>query len=75
MGNGLHIVAQDLKCLRTSEISDYITYYDRPVPQLVAKAIMSVDMKKEYNSRNRISELDKCFTKDILKLFNDYGEK
>jgi hypothetical protein len=45
------------------------------VPQLVAKAIMSVDMKKEYNSRNRISELDKCFTKDILKLFNDYGKR
>lgn len=69
MGNGLHIVAQNLRCLRTSEINGYITYYDRPVPQSVAKAITSIDIKMEYDSRMKIKELDREFCRDIDNLF------
>ncbi len=69
MGNGLHIVAQDLKCLRTSEINEYITYYDRPEPQSVAKAITAIDIQKEYDSRKKIQELDRNFCKDIKNIF------
>ncbi len=69
MGNGLRIVAQDLKCLRTSEINEYISYYDCPMPQSVAKAITAIDMQKEYDSRKKIQELDREFCKNIKKLF------
>ena len=69
MGNGLRIVAQDLKCLRTSEINEYITYYDLPTPQSVAKAVISIDTKKEYNSREKIQELDREFCNEIINLF------
>lgn len=69
MGNGLRIVAQDLKCLRTSEINEYITYYDLPTSQSVAKAVISIDTKKEYNSKEKIQELDREFCKDIKNLF------
>lgn len=69
MGNGLRIVAQDLKCLRTSEINEYITYYDLPTSQSVAKAVISIDTNKEYNSREKIRELDREFCNDIKNLF------
>lgn len=69
LGNGLHIVAQDLKCLRESEINEYITYYDRPVPQAVAKAITAIDTQKEYDSRKKIKELDREFCRGIQNLF------
>lgn len=75
LANGLRVVSIRIPVVETSKIGDMLFYYEKQTPQEIAKAIMSVDMKKEYNSRNRISELDKCFTKDILKLFNDYGEK
>lgn len=69
LGNGLHIVAQDLRCLRESEINEYITYYDRPVPQAVAKAITAIDTQKEYDSRKKIKELDREFCRGIQNLF------
>lgn len=70
LGNGLRIVAQDLKCLRTSNINEYITYYKSPTPQSVAKAIQTMDISKDYDCRKKIKELDNEFCANIRKLFD-----
>lgn len=70
LANGLRVVSIRIPVVETSKIGDMLFYYEKQTPQEIAKAIMSVDMKKEYNSRNRISELDKKFTDDITKLLN-----
>lgn len=70
LANGLRVVSIRIPVVETSKIGDMLFYYDEQTPQDIAKAIMSVDMKKEYNSRNKISELDKNFTDDITKLLN-----
>ena len=69
LGNGLRIVAQDLKCLRTSNINEYITYYKSPTPQSVAEAVMKIDISKDYDCIEMIKELDKEFCKNICELF------
>lgn len=61
MANGLQIVAQDLQCLRTSEISNYISYYKDPTPQSVAKAILEIKECNGENCRKKIMNLDKKF--------------
>lgn len=69
LGNGLRIVAQDLKCLRTSKIDEYITYYKSPTPQSVAEAVMKIDISKEYDCRMIIRDLDIEFRKYLDELF------
>ena len=69
MGNGLRIVAQDLKCLRTSKIDKYITYYKSPTPKSVAEAVMEIDINKDYDCRMKIQQLDKQFCENIDELF------
>lgn len=69
MGNGLRIVAQDLKCLRTSKIDEYITYYKSPTPKSVAEAVMEIDINKDYDCRMNIQQLDKQFCENIDELF------
>lgn len=70
LANGLRVVSIRIPVVETSKIGDMLFYYEKQTPQEIAKAIMSVDMKKEYNSRNRISELDENFTDNITKLLN-----
>lgn len=69
LGNGLHVVAQNLKCLRTSMIDQYITYYDVATPEAVAKAITSIDFSIDYDSRKCIRDLDAEFRKSMAELF------
>lgn len=69
LGNGLHVVAQDLKCLRTSMIDQYITYYDKATPEAVAAAIRSIDFSIDYDSRKCIRDLNAEFRKSMVALF------
>lgn len=68
MANGLQIVAQNLQCLRTSKINDYIAYYEKPQPQDVAKAIQMIDINQAYNSRKKIQDLDREFCQQMGEL-------
>ncbi len=71
LANGLRVVSIRIPVVETSKIGDMLFYYEKQTPQEIAKAIMSVDMKKEYNSRNRISELDKEFVKNLATLLTN----
>ena len=69
LSNGLRVVAQKLRVLEKSAVSDCVSFYDEPTPEKVADAIMSVDIESQYDSRKIISELDKAFVEDIKKIF------
>lgn len=65
MANGLRVVSIRIAAVENSEIGDLVTYYDIQSPEEIAKAIKSIDMNTEYNSRERIEQLDKEFQKKL----------
>lgn len=68
MANNLQVVAQNLQCLRTSQISDCITFYEEAKPEEVAKAVQLVGSGKQSSGRNKIKQLDEQFYSELCEL-------
>ena len=71
MSNGLRVVSIRIPAIETSDIGKYMYYYDKQTPKDIANAIMSVDLKDNYDSRKIIKELDKKFQKDLKELLDE----
>lgn len=71
MANGLRVVSIRIPVIEQSAIYDLITYYDNQTPQEIAKAIISVDISNDYDSRERLQELDNQFQKDLQQLLQN----
>lgn len=68
MANGLRVVSIKIKALETSAVNELLYYYNEDNPEEIAKAIQSVNVLDNYDSRAKISELDEQFNQDIKKL-------
>lgn len=68
MANGLRVVSIKIKALQTSAVDDLLYYYDEDTPEAIASAIKSVDINVEYDSRDRIKELNEKFIEDMKKI-------
>ena len=68
LANGLKVVSIRIPAVETSAIGDYMYYYDIQTPEHIAKAIMGIDNKDEYDSRVIIRNLDKEFRKNLFLL-------
>jgi hypothetical protein len=68
MANGLKVVSIRIPAIEQSAVGDMLFYYDEQTPEQIAKAILSVDMSAEYDSRKLILELSKKFQCDLEKL-------
>lgn len=65
MANGLRVVSIRIPVVETSAIADLINYYDNQTPMEIAKAIMSVRIDEDYDSRIKISQLALEFERDF----------
>jgi hypothetical protein len=68
MANGLRVVTVRIKVIEKSAIGDKVFYYQGQDPEAIAKAILSIDLKKTYDSRRIIRKLNKEFIKNIRAL-------
>lgn len=68
MANGLRVVSIRIPAIETSDVGDEVFYYDEQTPECIAKAILSVNIQEEYDSRKCIQELECSFKKE-LKMF------
>lgn len=68
LANGLRVVSVAIAVLKTSSINDLLYYYTENTPESIANAIRLVDIHNDYDSRNRISQLNKEFTTDMYKM-------
>lgn len=68
MANGLRVVSIRIKAIEMSAIGESIYYYEEQTSEDIAKTIMSIDVKKQYNCVELIRKLDKDFEKNIRKL-------
>ena len=65
MANGLRVLSVRIPVIEQSDIGGQMYYYDDPAPELVAKAIKSIDFADGYNGRKIINELNVKFTRDL----------
>lgn len=75
MSNGLRIVSVRIPAIEKSDVGEYIHYYDEQTPESIAAAVMSVDFNDGYDSRKKIAELDKTFTRDLKAMLGELSEK
>lgn len=75
MSNGLRIVSVRIPAIEKSDVGEYIHYYDEQTPESIAAAVMSVDFNDGYDSRKKIAELDKTFTRDLKAMLEELSEK
>lgn len=68
MANGLRVVSVRVPVVEGALIGDYMYYYDEQAPQNIAEAIKSVDLTKQYDSRNMINMLDRDFVENLKKM-------
>ncbi len=68
MSNRLRVVSIRIQAIESSNVGGYIYYYDEQNPEEIAKAIMSVSLNDDYNSREIIEKLDKDFKIQIKSI-------
>lgn len=68
MANGLRVVSIRIPVVEQSAVGDMLYYYDKQTPEEIAKAILSVNMQDEYDSRGIIRKLDKEFQNNLATL-------
>lgn len=65
LANGLRVVSIRIPAIEQSAVGNRLFYYDIQTPEEVAKAILSVDMSTQYDSRQLISYLAKDFEQKL----------
>lgn len=73
MSNGLNVVSIQIPAIMNSEISQWLTYYDKQTPEAIAEAIQSVDKASARNSCQIIQELDAEFTQKFYQIVNTFA--
>lgn len=68
IANGLRVVSVRIPAIETSDINDYIYYYNEDIPESVADAIKQIDVMSPYNGKEVIDNLDAKFFDDLLGL-------
>jgi hypothetical protein len=68
LSNGLRVVSVKIRALETSAVNDLLFYYEGDDPMEVARTIKLIDVKENYDSRQRINKLDFKFRKEIMRV-------
>ena len=68
LANGLRVVSIRIPAIEQSAVSNVLYYYDEQTSDQIAKAIMSVDLNREYDSRKLITDLAEKFENELNEL-------
>lgn len=71
MANGLRVVSIRIPVVEQSAVGDKLYYYDTQTPESIAKAILSVDVNSEYDSRKLITDLAMQFENALKQLLEE----
>lgn len=71
MANGLQVVTVRIPVVEESPVGQYMSYYDDPAPEAIAKTILAVDVSKTKDSRSVLEALDREFVKNIKVLLEE----
>lgn len=68
LSNGLRVVSGKVLPVVESPLRDSITFYEHDTPEEIAKAIRSINLESEYDSRGLIDKLHRGLVEDLKKL-------
>ena len=68
MANGLRVVSIRIPAIESSAVGEYVYFYDKQTPEEIAKAIMNVSVRDDFDSRTVIDTLNLNFISDIRKV-------
>ena len=68
MSNGLRVVSVKIPAIETSNVGEYIYYFDGQNSESIAAAIKDIDIKQAYDSRDILENLHKDFVEQLKKL-------
>lgn len=68
MSNGLRVVSVKIPAVETSQVGEYIYYYEKPEACEIAKAVKSVDFSDNYDSRRILKKLHLDFVEQLKAL-------
>lgn len=68
MSNDLPVVSVRIPAVESSNVGEYIFYYDFYTPQNIAQAIKSVPSGQSLNVREKLNELDDIFKEELANL-------
>lgn len=68
MSNGLRVVSVRIPAVETSDVGEYIFYYDNQNAEEIARVIRSVTFGNGYDSRKQLDRLHKNFVIELKKL-------
>lgn len=68
MANGLKVISVDIEVVKNSSISKYVYFYEGQNGLKIAESIKSINLNKNYNSREIIEQLDNKFTSKLKRL-------
>lgn len=71
MANGLRVVTVNIPAIKESAIGNDVYYYDKQLPEEIAKAIMNINFNDSYDSRSIIKELDIKFTEELKNMLGE----
>lgn len=71
MANGLQVVTVRIPAVEESPVGQYMSYYDDPAPEAIAKTIMAVDVSETKDSRSVLETLDREFVQNIKTLLEE----
>jgi len=70
LANGISVICSNVASVKTSDVSDYITFYEGNSPSCIANAIkMARECKHISDSRQAILQCDKKFGKELKEFF------
>ena len=75
MSNGLRVVSIRIPAIETSDIGNYIYYYDEQTPEKIAEAIKNIDFNDRYDGRKVLKELDKKFAINLNNLIEENNKE
>ena len=68
LANGLRVLSVRVSVVEQSSVGELLHYYDNQTPQDIAVAITQIDVAQQYDSRERLKELDNAFGHELHEL-------
>ena len=65
MSNDLQVISVRIPAIESSDVGEYIYYYDSSTPQNIAEVIKSVPKFNSFNVREKLNELDNKFKEEL----------
>ena len=70
MSNGLPVVSVRIPAIESSNVGEYVYYYNEATPQSIAKAIRAVPSNQSSLIYARLKELDLNFKNELTELLS-----